>query len=65
MKVVDTLEKFQEVVDTNSDAGKNFIKFKRQLYRMYEVQNRSVYEHEAYSFSVDRRNLHDLYVANL
>lgn len=32
---------------------------------MYEVSNRSVYEHETFSFSVERRNLNDLYLANL
>lgn len=47
LKVVDTLEKFQAgLVNTQSEAGKDFILFKRQLYQMYEVQNRSIYEHE-------------------
>lgn len=32
---------------------------------MYEVQNRSIYEHDRYSFQVSRRNLGDLYKANL
>jgi len=41
------------------------VKFKRQLYKLYEVQNRSVTEHEALSFTVDRRNLNALYNANL
>ena len=33
LKVVDTLEKYQQrVVNTQSDSGKEFILFKRQLY---------------------------------
>ncbi len=39
--------------------------FKKQLYAMYEVQNRSVTEHELYSFNVDRENLKWLYNANV
>lgn len=65
LKVVDTLEKFQEgMVNKDSDAGKNFIQFKRQLYKLYEVRHRSMLEHEAFSFKVDRRNLSQLYRAN-
>ena len=51
LKVVDTLEKFQSnVVNLDTKAGRDFIVFKRQLYQLYEVQNRSVDEHEAFSF---------------
>jgi hypothetical protein len=32
---------------------------------MYEVRNRSVHEHELYSFNVERENLKWLYRANL
>lgn len=65
LKVVDTLEKFQEnMVDMQSPGGRNFLQFKRQLYKLYEVRNRSMLEHEAYSFKVDRRNLSQLYRAN-
>lgn len=32
---------------------------------MYEVQSRSVYEHELYSFAIERENLKWLYRANL
>lgn len=47
LKVVDTLEKYQQrVVNTKSESGKEFILFKRQLYQMYEVQNRSIDEHD-------------------
>ena len=38
LKMVDTLEKYQQrVVNTKSESGKEFIQFKRQLYQMYEV----------------------------
>jgi hypothetical protein len=64
LKVVDTLEKFQNnVVDLDSQAGRDFIVFKRQLYQLYEVQNRSVEEHEAFSFQIERENLKWLYNA--
>lgn len=66
LKVVDTLEKYQnDFVNLQSDAGKEFVMFKRQLYRMYEVQNRSIFEHELYSFGVERNHLNWLYQANL
>ena len=38
--------------------------FKRQLYNLYEVQNRSVDEHEAFSFEIQRQNLKWLWNAN-
>jgi hypothetical protein len=38
--------------------------FKRQLYKLYEVQNRSVWEHEEFSFKVERRNLRWLFDAS-
>lgn len=65
MKVVDTLDKFeQHILDHNSPKARDFVLFKRQLYAMYEVQNRTVGEHELYSFEVERQNLHWLYNAN-
>lgn len=64
-KVVDTLEKFQDgFVNQQSQAGRDFVVFKRQLYQMYEVKNRSIYEHEQFSFSMERRNLKWLWDAN-
>ena len=66
MKVVDTLEKYQQrVVNTKSESGKEFILFKRQLYQMYEVQNRSIDEHDQFSSKLERQNLKWLYQANL
>ena len=66
LKVVDTLEKYQQrVVNTKSESGKEFILFKRQLYQMYEVQNRSIDEHDTFSLTLERNNLSWLYQANL
>ena len=66
MKMVDTLEKYQQrVVNTKSESGKEFIQFKRQLYQMYEVQNRSIDEHELFSSKLERQNLRWLYQANM
>jgi hypothetical protein len=65
LKVVDTLEKFEEnILDQDSPKARDFVLFKRQLYAMYEVQNRSVNEHELFSFQVERHNLRWLYNAN-
>lgn len=64
-KVVDTLEKFEtQMVNTESQAGKEFVLFKRQLYQMYEVKQRSIWEHETFSMTVDRRSLKWLHDAN-
>lgn len=53
--MVDTLEKFEQgLLDKDSPRAREFILFKRQLYSMYEVQNRSVSEHELFSFEVER-----------
>jgi hypothetical protein len=61
-KVVDTLEKFEQgIVNKQSQEGREFVLFKRQLYKMYEVRHRSVWEHEQFSFTVERRNLKFLY----
>lgn len=62
---MDTLEKFQDgMLNKDSDQAKDFVNFKRQLYAMYEVQNRSVHEHELYSFKIDRENIRWVYQAN-
>ena len=66
LKVVDSLEKYQKImVNEYADEGKEFIVFKRQLYQMYEVQNRSKDEHDAFSIGIERKNLNWLYQANL
>ena len=53
--MVDTLEKYQEAeIDLSSPRGREFVVFKRQLYQLYEIQSRSVDEHEAFSFEIER-----------
>lgn len=38
LKVVDTLEKFQEgMINKESPSAKDFVVFKRELYQMYQV----------------------------
>jgi hypothetical protein len=65
-KVVDTLEKFQESqLNTDSAEGRDFLVFKNQLYQIYEVKNRSIHEHESFSFALERANLKWLYEANI
>ena len=53
------------MVNEFADEGKEFIVFKRQLYQMYEVQNRTKEEHDAFSIGIERKNLNWLYQANL
>ena len=66
LKVVDTLEKFEkQVINLDSQQGRDFIVFKRQLYQIYEIQNRSQEEHEAFSFHIERQNLKWLWNSNL
>ena len=61
MKVVDTLEKFEDhILNFDSEEAKDFLVFKQRLYKMYEVQNRSAPEHELYSFNIERENLTQL-----
>lgn len=65
LKVVDTLEKFEQgLEDTNTPQRREFTLFKRQLYKMHEIRARSVWEHEQFSFKVERNNLHTLTQAN-
>ena len=53
------------MLDRNSPLAREFVLFKSELYQMYEIQNRSIHEHELYSFNIERRNLKWLYQANL
>lgn len=65
-KIVDTLEKYQSnYIDIKSEDGREFVVFKRQLYQLYEISNRSAREHEAFSFEIERENLKWLHEANL
>lgn len=66
LKVVSTLDRFEsELVVPDSDEAKALRVFKRDLYEMYEVRNRSVAEHKQISMVIDRRSLNKLYKANL
>jgi len=66
LKVADTLERFEkDILDGDSADAKSFVLFKRRLYQMYEVQHRSIEEHELYSFNIERKNLAHSYQANL
>ena len=60
------MEKFQEgMLDKNYSIAKDFMLFKRELYQMYQIKNRSVHEHELYSFKIERDNLKWLARANI
>ena len=64
--MVDSLEKFQRLaVNMETKEGREFMTFKRELYQMYEVQNRTREEHNAFSLGVERKSLRNLYKANL
>lgn len=66
LKVVDTLEKYQAgLLNKESPQAREFVLFKRELYQIYEISNRSVHEHELYSFNIERENLKWLYQANV
>jgi hypothetical protein len=45
------------MLEKDSDQAREFALFKRQLYAIYEVQCRSVYDHEAFSFEIRREDL--------
>ena len=65
LKVANTLEIYQdEFLDVETQYGRDFIVFKRQLYQLYEVRNRSVSEHIQFSGQVERENLRAIYEAN-
>jgi len=65
LKVVDTLEKFSSSFNIeNEDQKRNFFDFKVKLYEYYEIQSRSIREHEKYSFTIERRELSALARAN-
>lgn len=51
-------------IDLDTQEGRDFYVFKRQLFQLYEIQNRSIEEHDAFSFVIERENLKWLYNAN-
>ena len=65
LKMADTLERYTGTLDLNTPEGRQFYVFKRQLYKLYEIKNRSVDEHEALSFKMERENLKWLWESNL
>lgn len=65
LRIVDTLQKYESRnINLDTQQGRDWVMFKRQLYQMYEVRNRSVSDHEQFSFEVERENLSWLYRAN-
>ena len=65
VKVADSLEKVSKAVDPSTQEGRDFLQFKRKLYELYEVQNRSLSEHEEFSFNISREEVGTMYNANL
>ena len=51
-------------MDKRSPNAKDFSLFKHQLYQMYQIQHRTVWEHELYSFKIEREHIKLLYNAN-
>ena len=60
LKVTDSLEKFETFLDTNEQASKDFILFKRKLYQTFEVRNRSTLEHDELTSNVDLFHLYHI-----
>lgn len=65
LKMTDTLERYTQTLDLDTAQGREFYVFKRQLYKLYEIKHRSIDEHEAFSFNMERENLKWLWQANL
>lgn len=64
LKVTDTLEKFTANLDMNHEDAKNFVIFKKKLYKLYEVRSRSTLEHEVFSTDVTEDELSHVYNAH-
>lgn len=62
--MVDTLQKYESRLDLDTEQGRDFVMFRRELFKMYEVQHRSLSDHDAFSFTVERENLYYLAKAN-
>ena len=45
------------MLNKQAPQAKDFIAFKKQLYQMYQIQNRSIWEHEMYSFDIEREDI--------
>lgn len=64
MKVCDTLEKFGNNLDMQHEDAKNFVLFKKKLYKLYEVRSRSSLEHSQFSTEILEDELTHVYDAH-
>lgn len=64
LKVADTLEKFENNLDMEHEEAKDFVLFKRKLYKIYEVRSRSLSEHAEFSTEILENELTHVYGAH-
>ena len=64
MKVTDTLEKFTASLDMEHEEARDFVLFKKKLYRLYEVRSRSTAEHAIFSTQITEDELTHVYKAH-
>lgn len=64
LKVADTLEKFGANLDMDHAEAKNFVIFKKKLYKLYEARSRSTLEHEQFSTEIPEDELTHVYDAH-
>mmetsp|Transcript_16830 Transcript_16830/g.18754 ORF Transcript_16830/g.18754 Transcript_16830/m.18754 type:complete len:368 (+) Transcript_16830:4-1107(+) len=64
LKVADSLEKFGANLDMDHEDAKDFIIFKKKLYKLYEVRARSAAEHAEFSHQVLEDELTHVYDAH-
>ena len=64
MKVADTLEKFGSNLDMDHADAKDFVIFKKKLYKLYEVRSRSASEHNEFSTQILDDELTHVYDAH-
>ena len=64
LKVADTLEKFAENLDMEHEDAKDFVIFKKKLYKIYEVRSRSLAEHAEFSSQILESELTHVYGAH-
>jgi hypothetical protein len=64
LMVTDTLEKFGENLDMSHPDARKFVLFKKKLYQLYEVRNRSSSEHAEFSTVITEEELSHVYDAH-
>lgn len=64
LKVADSLEKFGSNLDMDHENAKDFIIFKKKLYKLYEVRSRSAAEHAQFSSEILENELTHVYDAH-